>query len=68
MSEIIHNMTTREIVAAIAADSPIARVRRVFAGHFDAISAAGQIATDERRRMELIASNEICLLFGVGLP
>jgi len=71
-SRIIKTMTDEEILAACRADSPLARVRAVLYENLAVMeheSAQGPPKTPlENRRQELQIANEICALFGIGLP
>lgn len=69
-SKIIAEMTGREIIDALSADTPLARVQRILTDHcadFERAQMHWQFTLIDGRRMELQAANKICALFGVGL-
>ena len=70
-SKIIAEMTGRQIIDAISADTALARVQHILADHcadFEQAQMQRQPLTPiECRRMELQAANKICALFGIGL-
>lgn len=66
-SKIISEMTNREVLGAACADSPLAKVIRIFSEHSEAINYAIRQREPnsliELRRLELHAANEILSLF-----
>lgn len=70
-SKIIAEMSGREVLDAIAADTPLSRVWRRFSEGYAEIDQAGRQRNPpspiEVRRMELQAANRILELFGVAL-
>ena len=70
-SKIIADMTGREVVDTLLADSQVTRVWRLFSQGYAEIDEAGcqrhPPSPVEIRRMELQVANAICELFGVGL-
>lgn len=70
-SKIIAEMTGRQIIDALSADTPLARVQRILSDHCAAFEQAQmqrqRLTPIEGRRMELQAANKICALFGIGL-
>jgi hypothetical protein len=70
-SKIIAEMTGREVLDAMSADSPLARVRTVLLEIYGEMVRADRQRgiTDliENRRMELQAANRILELFGIAL-
>jgi hypothetical protein len=71
-SKTIAAMSGREVLDACRADSPLSRVRAIFAECYAEIDQAGRQRKTpsplEIRRMELMAANQICGLFGIELP
>lgn len=70
-SKIISGMTGREVLDALRADTPLARIARVFSDGYAEIDQAARqrrpASPIEIRRMELQAANRIASLFGIGL-
>lgn len=71
-SQTIKNMTGREIIDALQADTPLAKVRAIFSQRSAQIEQAQAQRTPlspiEMRRMELQAANAVLALFGLALP
>lgn len=70
-SRIIRNMTGREVIDALQADTPLAHIRRIFSERSAQIEQASRqkhpFDPIEIRRMELQAANSILELFGIAL-
>lgn len=70
-SQIIKNMSDKEVLAAMQSDTRLAKVRRLFHfGYAELEQAAAQrkpLSSIEQRRMELQIANDICALFDAGL-
>lgn len=71
-SKIIAEMSVREVLDTISADTPLSRVWRAFCEGCAEIDQATRQhhppSPIEVRRMELQAANRICELFGLVLP
>lgn len=70
-SKIIADMTRREVLDTLQADSQVTRVWRLFSQGYAEIDQAGRQRHPpcpvEIRRMDLQVANAICELFGIGL-
>ncbi len=71
-SKTIAEMSNGDLLQAMRADTPLARVRAVFAENYAEIEQREmqreRLTPIERRRMEMQAANRILELFGVALP
>lgn len=71
LSQTIDEMTDREVLDAMNADTPLARVRTIFSRCSAEIEQAGMqrrsLTPIEMRRLELQAANNILELFGIAL-
>ena len=69
-STTLAQMSPRELLDTMQADTPLTRVQRAFSAGYAEIEQAALQGTPiiELRRMELQAANRILDLFGISLP
>jgi hypothetical protein len=72
-SQTIENMTAVEVIDAMRADTPLSRVRKIFAEESARMEQAvaqrnPHLGIIEIRKMEFHAANRILDLFGIAVP